>query len=144
MMTLIYHDEHKFFRQPIYQSIHHALNFHFLTTMVVIDAHLMYISSSTLTRCLLAILVSLLSYSTKIANKNRVKCWRWYIYQYGINDNHSHKKMKIQGMMNRLIYWLSEELIFVMIYQRHHCQMLLLVRRQQKHIFVRESTLFTI
>ena len=55
--VLIYYDEHKFFRQLIYQSIHHALNFHFLTTMVVIDDELMYISSSTLTRCLLAILV---------------------------------------------------------------------------------------
>ena len=51
----IYHDEHKFFTQPIYQSIHHSLNFDFLTSMVVIDAHLMYISSSTLTRCLLVL-----------------------------------------------------------------------------------------
>ena len=46
--------------------------------------------------------------------------------------------------MNRLIYWLSEELMFVMIYQCHHCCVLLLVRRQQKNIFVRESTLFSI
>ena len=53
MMTLIYHDEHKFFRQPIYQSIHHALNFHFLMTMVVIDAILIYISSSTFNTVLL-------------------------------------------------------------------------------------------
>ena len=49
--------------------------------------------------------------------------------------------------MNRLIYWLCEELVFVMIYQCHHCCVLLLVRRQhnlKKNIFVRESTLFPI
>ena len=72
---------------------------------------------------------------------------RWYIYQMSINDNHTCKKMKIQGMMNRLIYWLSEEIMFVMIYQYHHCYVLLFVRRQhnlKKNIFVRESTLFTI
>ena len=52
--------------------------------------------------------------------------------------------MKIQGMMNRLIYWLCEEIMFVMIYQCHHCCVLLFVRRQhnlKKNIFVRESTL---
>ena len=84
-----------------------------------------------LTRFLLAILVLYDKRDTKIANKHRVKCWRWYIYQYGINDNHSYKKTKSQGIMNRLIYWLSEELMFVMIYQCHHCCVLLLVRRQQ-------------
>ena len=47
----IYHDKHKFFTQPIYQSIHHALNFYFLMTMIVIDIYGMYISLSTLTRC---------------------------------------------------------------------------------------------
>ena len=46
--------------------------------------------------------------------------------------NQSDKKMKIQGMMNRLIYWLDEELEFAVIYQCHHCCMLLLVRREKK------------
>ena len=72
---------------------------------------------------------------------------RWYIYQMSINDNHTCKKIKIQGMMNWLIYWLFEELMFVMIYQCHHCCVLLFVRRQhilKKNLFVRESTLFPI
>ena len=43
--------------------------------------------------------------------------------------------------MNRLIYWLSEELMFVMIYQCHHCCVLLFVRRQQK-IFLFGKVLF--
>ena len=30
----IYHDEHKFFTQPICQSIHHALNFQFIITWI--------------------------------------------------------------------------------------------------------------
>ena len=44
-----------------------------------------------------------------------------------INDNHTCKNVKIQGMMNRLIYWLSEELVFVMRYQCHHYCVLLFV-----------------
>ena len=66
------------------------------------------------------------------------------IYINMASMNPSDNKMKIQGMMNRLIYWLFEELIFVMIYQCHHFNMLLFIRRQQQNIFVRESTLFPI
>ena len=116
-----------------------------LLSLGFIDAILIYISSSTFNTVLVSDFGAVWQVSgLPSIYKNRVKCWRWYIYQYSINENHGYKKTKIQDIMNWLIYWLSEELMFVMIYQCHHCCVFLLVRRQQKNIFVRESTLFTI
>ena len=123
--------------------------FNFLS-LWFIDAILIYIyHHQHLTRCLLAILV-LYDHSdkrdTKIANKHRLNVDD-DIYINMASMNKIDKRMKIQGMMNGLIYWLSEKLVFVMIYQCNYCCVLLFVRRQhnvKKIFFVRESTLFTI